>query len=114
MGRLKTETNEVSDEMAELLSKFKENTVKIDNGQHEEEQQESKERKHFDIINKIQKINNDFNEIDEYFENLSSYQSQIDEYISDFRRVDIHCSRLWLGRPNIRSTDTLSKPALLA
>lgn len=83
MGNTRVENNEISAEMEEILSKFKENTVKIDNSQQEEEQQKGKEKKHFDIINKIQKINNDFNEIDEYFENLSSYQSQNDEYISD-------------------------------
>ena len=38
---------------------------------------------HFEIIQKINSLGKDFNELDNYFENLSSYQSETDEYLSD-------------------------------
>ena len=40
MGRPRIEKNEVSDEMAELLSKFKENTIPLNNREEKKEQDE--------------------------------------------------------------------------
>lgn len=49
----------------------------------EEMEIKKEEPKHFEIIEKIRDIEKNFNEVDEYFDNISSYQSQNDEYISD-------------------------------
>ena len=90
MGKQKKE--EVADEMEELLQKFQENTIKLEevnygdnteNIDDDEEENINEEPKHFEIIEKIKKIEKYFNEVDEYFENISSYQSQNDEYLSD-------------------------------
>lgn len=90
MGRPKKIKNEVDTEMEELLHKFEENTIKIEDIEEEKQQEEEididkeeNEIKHFEIIEKIKKIETYFNEVDEYFENISSYQSQNDEYLSD-------------------------------
>lgn len=89
MGRPKKE--EVADEMEELLQKFQDNTIKLEEVDYDEQEGNVEEKeenieeepKHFEIIEKIKKIEKYFNEVDEYFENISSYQSQNDEYLSD-------------------------------
>lgn len=89
MGRPKKE--EVADEMEELLQKFQDNTIKLEEVDYDEQEGNVEEKeenieeepKHFKIIEKIKKIEKYFNEVDEYFENISSYQSQNDEYLSD-------------------------------
>lgn len=103
MPRGRKATNEVADEVKELLSSETLEdpmlAVKINETlKYQEEQQaqeikeemesfdnetENEEPKHFEIIEKIKNIEKYFNEIDEYFDNISSYQSQNDEYISD-------------------------------
>lgn len=93
MPRGRKATNEVADEVKELLGQNDNETEnsedlsvvvneKEDND-IEEMEIENEELKHFEIIEKIKNIEKYFNEIDEYFDNISSYQSQNDEYISD-------------------------------
>lgn len=85
-------TNEVADEVKELLGQTDNETeneedlsviVNEEENDTEEMETENEEPKHFEIIEKIKNIEKYFNEIDEYFDNISSYQSQNDEYISD-------------------------------
>lgn len=89
----KKKNNEVSDEVAELLGN---NAVEMEKEPNRdtfsddkiqqaiaEEMQTNKEPKHFEIIEKIKQIENHFNEVDDYFDSISTYQSQNDEYISD-------------------------------
>lgn len=92
MPRGKKVTNEVADEVKELLGQTDNETENeedlsvIANEEEtdiEEMETENGEPKHFEIIEKIKNIEKYFNEIDEYFDNISSYQSQNDEYISD-------------------------------
>lgn len=93
MPRGRKATNEVADEVKELLEQ---NDNETENNEElsvivnekedndiEEMETENEEPKHFEIIEKIKNIEKYFNEIDEYFDNISSYQSQNDEYISD-------------------------------
>lgn len=72
---------EVADEVKELLSQSSEEENNENN--LKEENEDTKKEEHFDIVNKIADLNKNFNEIDEYFNNLSSFQSQNDEYLSD-------------------------------
>lgn len=92
MPRGKKVTNEVADEVKELLGQTDNETeneedlsviVNEEETDIEEMETENEEPKHFEIIEKIKNIEKYFNEIDEYFDNISSYQSQNDEYISD-------------------------------
>lgn len=92
MPRGRKVTNEVADEVKELLGQTDNETeneedlsviVNEEETDIEEMETENEEPKHFEIIEKIKNIEKYFNEIDEYFDNISSYQSQNDEYISD-------------------------------
>lgn len=92
MPRGRKATNEVADEVKELLGQTDNETeneedlsviVNEEETDIEEMETENEEPKHFEIIEKIKNIEKYFNEIDEYFDNISSYQSQNDEYISD-------------------------------
>ena len=92
MPRGRKATNEVADEVKELLEQTDNETeneedlsvvVNEEETDIEEMETENEEPKHFEIIEKIKNIEKYFNEIDEYFDNISSYQSQNDEYISD-------------------------------
>lgn len=92
MPRGRKVTNEVADEVKELLGQTDNETeneedlsviVNEEETDTEEMETENEEPKHFEIIEKIKNIEKYFNEIDEYFDNISSYQSQNDEYISD-------------------------------
>lgn len=92
MPRGRKATNEVADEVKELLGQTDNETeneedlsviVNEEETDIEEMETENGEPKHFEIIEKIKNIEKYFNEIDEYFDNISSYQSQNDEYISD-------------------------------
>ena len=92
MPRGRKATNEVADEVKELLGQTDNETeneedlsviVNEEEIDIEEMETENEEPKHFEIIERIKNIEKYFNEIDEYFDNISSYQSQNDEYISD-------------------------------
>ena len=55
----------------------------INENEIDEKEEEREEIGHLEIINQIEEVRKKFDEIDDYFNNLSSLQSQNDEYIQD-------------------------------
>jgi len=55
----------------------------INENEIDEKEEEREEIGHLEIINQIEEVRKKFDEIDDYFNNLSFLQSQNDEYIQD-------------------------------